>query len=572
MRYHALACDYDGTIAHDGRVDDETIAALGRLRDTGRRLILVSGRQLQDLLTVCPHVELFDRVVAENGAVVYWPAKREEKLLGEPPPEAFVRALRERGVSPVAVGRVIVATWKPHETIVLDVIRDLGLELHVTFNKDAVMVLPASLSKATGLAEALREIGLSAHNVVGIGDAENDHAFLRLCECRIAVANALPMLKDASDLVTRYGHGTGVRELIDKLIDTDLRDLEPSLRRHDILLGIRADRTEVLLPPYGTSVLLVGSSGSGKSTLAAGVLERLEDCEYQFCVVDPEGDYREIAGAIVLGDSQSEPSVADVFDVLAKPTQSVVVNLLGIAIERRPPFFHALLQQLQQLRARTGRPHWIVVDEAHHLLPASSDADAAAPTLVSELGGVFLVTVRPEHMAASALSAIDLVIAVGRSPENRIRTWGAILGLQPAGLEPTTLEPGEALAWRRSEDSPPFRFQIAPPHGERRRHQRKYAEGEIPEYHSFYFRGPENKLNLRAQNLNLFLQIGDSVDDAIWLHHLRRGDYSRWFHDVIRDEELAAEASRIERDTHLDTQATRAAIHAAVEQRYTHSA
>ena len=195
MRYHVLACDYDGTIAHHGRVDDETIAALRRLRDTGRRLILVTGRELQDLLSVCPHVELFDRVVAENGAVVYCPATREEKLLGQPPPEPFVRALRERGVSPVAVGRVIVATWKPHETTVLEVIRDLGLELHVTFNKDAVMVLPAGLNKATGLAEALRELGLSAHNVVGVGDAENDHAFLRLCECRIAVANAVPMLQ-----------------------------------------------------------------------------------------------------------------------------------------------------------------------------------------------------------------------------------------------------------------------------------------------------------------------------------------------------------------------------------------
>jgi HAD superfamily hydrolase (TIGR01484 family) len=71
MRYQALACDYDGTIAHHGQVADETIAALGRLRHTGRRLILVTGRQLEDLLAIFPHVELFDRVVAENGAVVY---------------------------------------------------------------------------------------------------------------------------------------------------------------------------------------------------------------------------------------------------------------------------------------------------------------------------------------------------------------------------------------------------------------------------------------------------------------------------------------------------------------------
>ena len=192
--------------------------------------------------------------------------QRAGKALGEPPECLSARA-GARGF-PGRGRPVIVATGNP-TTTVLELIRDLGLELHVTFNKDAVMVLPAGLSKATGLAEALRELGLSAHNVVGIGDAENDHAFLHLCECRIAVANALPMLKDAADLVTRYDHGAGVRELIDRLIDDDLRDLEPSLGRHDILLGICADRTEVLLRPYGTSVLLVGSSGSGKSTLAA---------------------------------------------------------------------------------------------------------------------------------------------------------------------------------------------------------------------------------------------------------------------------------------------------------------
>ena len=54
MRYHALACDYDGTIAHHGRVDDETIAALSRLRETGRRLILVTGRELKDVLCGLP--------------------------------------------------------------------------------------------------------------------------------------------------------------------------------------------------------------------------------------------------------------------------------------------------------------------------------------------------------------------------------------------------------------------------------------------------------------------------------------------------------------------------------------
>ena len=110
MRYLALACDYDGTLACEGRVSEETVAALQRVRESGRKLILVTGRELDDLQHIFPHLDLFDRVVAENGALLYLPATREEKLLSERPPEAFITALARRDVGPISVGKVIVAT------------------------------------------------------------------------------------------------------------------------------------------------------------------------------------------------------------------------------------------------------------------------------------------------------------------------------------------------------------------------------------------------------------------------------------------------------------------------------
>ena len=112
---------------------------------------------------------------------------------------------------------MIVATWEPHEAKPSSkTIHDLGLELQVIFNKGAVMVLPSGVNKATGLAAALAELGLSPHNAVGVGDAENDHAFLRVCECSAAVANALPAVKDTADIVMKGDHGAGVAELIDQ--------------------------------------------------------------------------------------------------------------------------------------------------------------------------------------------------------------------------------------------------------------------------------------------------------------------------------------------------------------------
>jgi len=226
MRYLALACDYDGTLAADSRVDEKTLAALERFLDSGRKLILVTGRQMDELLQVFPRINLFERVVAENGALLYQPASREEKTLGDRPPEEFIKTLRERGVAPLSVGRIIVATWQPYETTVVETIREMGLELQVILNKEAVMVLPSGINKANGLSAALSELGLLPHNTVGVGDAENDLAFLKLCGCAVAVANALPMVKEQADFVTSGSRGAGVTELINQMIASDLDELE----------------------------------------------------------------------------------------------------------------------------------------------------------------------------------------------------------------------------------------------------------------------------------------------------------------------------------------------------------
>ena len=193
-----------------GAASASTVAALRRLKDSGRKLILVTGRQLDDLFEIFPEHDLFDRIVAENGAVLYRPSNQESRALAEPPPPAFAERLK-RSIPDVAVGKVIVATWQPHEVTVLELIKEMGLELQVIFNKGAVMILPSGVNKASGLGEALAELGLSARNTVAVGDAENDHAFLALCECSVAVANALPSVKERADLVTRATTAPGSR-------------------------------------------------------------------------------------------------------------------------------------------------------------------------------------------------------------------------------------------------------------------------------------------------------------------------------------------------------------------------
>jgi len=567
MRYYALATDYDGTLASDSTVAGETIEALEDLRRTGRRLILVTGRRLDDLQRVFPRTDLFERIVAENGAVVHAGA-RDAQVLGEPPPTEFVEELRRRGVAPLEPGRVILATTEPYETAVIETIRDLGLELQVIFNKGAVMVLPGGVNKATGLLRALCDLSLSRHNVVGIGDAENDHAFLDVCECAAVVANALPMLQGKADLVTRGAAGAGVVELIRALIGSDLHEVEPRLGRHHVLLGRTPEDQPVTVPPYGLNVLLAGTSGSGKSTLTQGFLERLAQQRYQYCVIDPEGDYASLQGAVVLGDSTRVPGIEEVIGLLEDPSRNGVANLLGVPLAHRPEILEGLLGAISDLRGRTGHPHWVVLDEAHHVLPAAHAR--AHESMPRKMHGAFFITVHPDEMAPEVLENIGLMLTVGRDPADTIQRFARTIGARAPRFRKEPLEPGEAIAWRPAEPKrPPEPFQVAAPEGERRRHRRKYTEGALGPDRSFYFRGPAGRLNLRAQNLSLFNQIAEGLDDETWLFHLHQGDYSRWFREQIKDAELAREAEAIERDDTLGPMRSRAMMREAIEARYT---
>jgi hydroxymethylpyrimidine pyrophosphatase-like HAD family hydrolase len=569
MRYHLLATDYDGTLATDGRVTAETVAALESVLATGRKLVLVTGRELDDLVGVYPDLSIFERVVAENGALLYRPATKERRRLAEPPPAALLAALRQRGVAPLSTGEVIVATREPHETAVIEAIRELGLELQVIFNKGAVMILPAGVNKATGLTAALEELKISPHNVVGVGDAENDHSFLKLCERSAAVGGALAAIRDAADLVLDGEAGAGICELAAELVDHDL-EATRSPDRQQINFGVDERGMPLTLEPHGGCILVCGASASGKSTVARRVVESLQKLAYQFCIIDPEGDYEEQPNAVVVGKPDAEPRRDEIVQLLEDYGVNGVACLTGVPISDRPPYFSALLTDLLQLRVRYGRPHWLVIDEAHHLFPAEWEIPNSL--LPETLVNVLLVTVHPELLSQELQKRVTHLITVGPTAREMLEQFvgsrGSSLPDPAAAAAARELDVGEVLLFSCA-DSTCRRVRIEPPSTEQRRHTRKYAVGQLPPDRSFYFRGPEGKLNLRAQNLLQFLEMAEGVDDDTWHYHFRRADYSRWFRDIIKDAELAAAAADVERDRFISRDAAITALRSAVESRYT---
>jgi hypothetical protein len=358
-----------------------------------------------------------------------------------------------------------------------------------------------------------------------------------------------------------------VVELIEDLIGSDLAAVEPRLRRHELTLGTDGEDQPVLLPPYGVSVLLVGPSGGGKSTLALMLLEQLMDHRYQFCLLDPEGDYAAVAGPIVLGDADRAPSTEEILQVLKDPLKQVVANLLGVPLADRPASFAGLLPRLQELRARAGRPHWVILDEAHHLVPAHWEAAGVA--LPREAEGFLAITHDPAAIAGAILDVIDVVVAVGADPADAIHSFCQAIGQQPPEMDASRAGHGEALVWFRHQATAPILVHPGAPRTMHRRHVRKYIEGELSPELSFYFRGPAGALNLRAQNLAIFSQMAEGVDDATWRHHLHRGDYEQWFREVIHDSELATETAKVAADTRLPARESRSRILAAIKRLYT---
>ena len=562
MYFLALATDYDGTLAHDGIVSQKTLAALERFKKTGRKLILVTGRELPDLKRVFPDIGLFDKVVAENGALIYTPASEEERVISSSPEPKFVTRLKKRGVKPLSVGRSIVATWEPHQATVLEIIKKMGLELEIIFNKGAVMILPSGINKATGLAAALQDLRLSPHNVVGVGDAENDHAFLQACGCSVAVDNAIPAVKDTANLVMRGARGKGVEQLIDKMIQHDHAIVS---RRHDgIVLG-SAGGDEIYLSPTDT-VLIAGSSGIGKSTLATALTERFVESKFQFCIFDPEGDYDGLEGAVRLGDGSSAPTKAQVLDLIAKADSNIVVNGLALRVNERPDFFADLLPGLSSFRRRTARPHWLVIDEAHHLLPKRRDDTRAILSL--ELPGTILITVHPEAISTDALRLVTAIIALGPKAKDVVQVFCHETGIGAPKAIPTP-KGARVLFWRPQAGKRVKTVKVIEPRQSLKRHSRKYAEGQLDEAGSFYFHGPDNAMNLRAHNLMIFAQIAEGIDDKTWEFHLHAGDYSKWFRHQIRDKDLARETAEAEEDKTLSAEESRKRVLDAVRRRYT---
>jgi len=570
-----LATDLDGTLAENGWVAPETWEMLRKGKTNGLSIILVTGRALETFITNGPFNELCEAIVAENGAIVYFPRRDTIAFpFGRLTP-AVLQRLDSLEI-PLERGMAIVATHVPHDAAILDVLRSVGGGATVEYNRGAVMVLPLGATKGTGLQYALTELGYSAHNVIGCGDAENDRSLFEVVEFAAAVASAPPGIKALADMILPQNNGAGVRSLLADWLSDSL----PAYRSRpyrNLTLGRTPSGRSVYLDPFvllNKNLGIFGASSSGKSWLAGLLTEELLKQGYQVCVIDPEGDYRALAAGphiVILGGSSAPlPAITDVINFLESGRISLIIDLSMTPGGDNQAYIQELMRALHNLRLRRGRPHWFLLDEAqNYIYPNSEMLELLGE--VAERGGLGIVSYRPSQIDGSVMEKISQWLLTRLTePEDieALRPYVSCLKnsdevlvqLPDLAVGQVFLCQGDTELWLPPPESI-VRFQVGPRTVPHIRHLHKYLRAPLPAPKRFYFHDqPERYLGRSAANLWEFKEVLLEINLNSINYHLQRGDFEHWVKDVLHDQELAHRIHRLTQRGYQDENLRKALV------------
>lgn len=565
--FQAVAVDYDGTLTQEPRPQASVLAAVREVRAAGRMVVLVTGRILSELRADFAEVDdEFDAIVAENGAVLA--SDGDTRDLARPVDAELATALAHRDVA-LRRGRVLVACDAACATVALEEVAQLGLDCQLVRNRDALMILPAGVTKGTGLVEALGDLGVSRHSAIGVGDAENDHPLLEVCELGVAVANAVDSLKGRADVVCDDPDGAGVTALLRDTVLGDAHRITP--KRWQLALGTTADGQTVRLPASQINLLITGASGAGKSYVTGLAVEQLVGLGYSLLLIDREGDHLELGhrrGVLVVGGRSDPPGPGQLTQLLANRFSSVVVDVSLLDEPDQRDYLHTVAPAVLAQRTTTGLPHWIVLEEAHSVL--------ASPELVGEIlatgpRGYCLTTYQPDALAPAIREHLDYVLAVtggDHTAGDSVDFLAEVTGTDPQELAARLHTPSsDALLATVGEAGAPLELTFAARATRHVRHWHKYVHGGLPPHLRFYPHGSDHACaNLGDLHRSLATLSADTLT-----FHAHRRDFSRWIAHVVADPDLAALVEQLEahHDPH-HAEPTRHALRNAIEARHLH--
>jgi len=262
-----IACDVDGTLF------DENEAITSRTRDVvrtavaaGAHFVLATGRPPRWVRPVVDALGFAPTAVCANGAVIYDPATDRvvsartlavdilaalaeiatraipgaglavERIGARAHDTATPQFISSPGyehawlnpdntevskedlLSAPAIKLLIRKTGASSADMAAELAKHIGLEGDITYstNNGLVEIVPLGISKATGVEEVARPLGISSDEVVAFGDMPNDVPMLLWAGRGVAMANAHPDVLAVADEVTASNSDDGVGRLLER--------------------------------------------------------------------------------------------------------------------------------------------------------------------------------------------------------------------------------------------------------------------------------------------------------------------------------------------------------------------
>ena len=547
MYRRILAFNFDGTLAKDGHVPLPLQKALQQAAAAGYGLFLVTGRRFG-------HAELgsledrFSGIVWENGAVLHHTKTDEVYLPFGHLDRRLVKALGSAGV-PLEQGQAIVSTSEVYDETVWQVLSDSGVDAVVTHDREMTRILPPGAAKGAGLERLLGLCGLSPRNLVSFGDGEGDLSLLLVGEMSVAVADAVPSLKEIADLVTSQPGPAGVLEALETywLPGGAGSPLPASQHARSIPLGQDEAGEAVVIPASALAdgnLGVFGDSGSGKSWVTGLLAEGMHHAGYQVLLIDPEGDFRgmrALPGIAALEVTPSSlPPAAMIATVLETVDVSVVVDLASYPLIDKVSYVADLLHALRPLKAHKFRPHWIVLEEAQQFVPPSDSTvwPALRPMLAG--GGWAVVSYRPDRLNRELLAGLDQCVVTRLSEPEAIE---ALRQTTKGCLDAAPVDTPHGYAWLRGQQM--LRLRPSARRVPHIRHLYKYLDTPLPRHKRFYFRDDQGFLDMEAASLFDFLRCLRTVSAESLAYHQERRDFAQWAGAALGDGILADQLRKL---------------------------
>jgi Cof subfamily protein (haloacid dehalogenase superfamily) len=262
-----IASDVDGTLLdEDENITARTRAAVRAAVDAGAQFVLATGRPPRWVHPVVDALGFAPMAVCANGAVIYDSATDRivsartlsADALAEIA-EIATRVIPGSGLAVERVGRSAHDAATPQfvsspgyehawlnpdntEVSIADLLsapavkllirksdalssdmvavlaEHIGLQGDITYstNNGLVEIVPLGISKATGVEELARPLGITAEDVLAFGDMPNDVPMLAWAGLGVAMGNAHPDAVAAADEVTATNADDGVARVLER--------------------------------------------------------------------------------------------------------------------------------------------------------------------------------------------------------------------------------------------------------------------------------------------------------------------------------------------------------------------